>query len=422
MGFGVSGSYALLFIALLVSIGTLYGAVSNTSERVTDAMGEDQSQSHEMQRTDITITSANYRAGTLRLEIENAGDTTLSVSDTDLLVDGEYIVEGNRTSTVSGNGNTDLWVQGKTLELRVDMPPPDRVKTVTEHGIAAVTSVKVFSLTANVAFTNGSDALRSYGADNQFTDYPGTATAVGAPISNFAAENTKEIPSVNSSGDVIITTATDERTILASNAKTGSTRLSAGRWQSSDPSIFYVNNSKHIIRVNSSGETTPVSAKSNIKAQGVAGIGDIDDDSADELIYGGNGPGGISDSIAYVDDDGTLVGTEAGYGTNNGIGIGEPADFNGDGTVRVPYVDGSNDIYLVDGNGDTTKLTSNGPAIKAPIATGNFDGDDPLEIYFVGSGSNELEVLDNVTVDNTIKTVKDSSGNSTTADDDAGVA
>jgi flagellar protein FlaF len=423
MGFEVSATYAIIALVVFISLGTFYGAVSNTAEQVTESLEDEQNQFHEVFRTDFTITSVGYSGNTLRLDVKNTGETKLSVAETDLLVDGEYILATNRTSTVSGSGSTNLWAPGETLELSVELTSPDRVKVVTKHGIAATESVAVFSLTANVAFTNSSSSLRSYGIDNSFTSYTGTATAVGPPISDFVSQNTKEIPSVNSSGDVVVTTATDERTVLASNAKTGSARLSAGRWQDSDPSLFYVESgTKDIIRVTSDGTTTPITANSDIEAQGVAGIGDIDGDGSDELIYGGNGPDGTSNSVIYVDEDGTIVGTKIGYGVNNGIGLGEPADFDSDGTVRVPYVDGSNNINLVDDSGGTTQLISSGAAAKAPMATGDFDDDDLLEIYFVGSSNGELKILDNATVDNTVRTVTDDQGTSATADNDAGVS
>lgn len=423
MGLEVSTSYAIIALAFLISVGTLYVAVSNTAEQVTDALDDDQRELHEMLRTDLTITSADYRGNTLVVAIKNTGETELSVSETDLLVDGTFILDENRTSTLSSSGGTNLWAPGETLELSVELPTPDRVKVVTKHGVAVTSPVAAFSLTANVAFTNGSSSLQSYGFDNQFTSYAGTATAVGPPISNFVSENTREIPSVNSSSDVVVTTASGERTILASNAKSGSARLSAGRWQGSDPSLFYVESgTKEIRRVTSNGTATAISANSDVEAQGVAGIGDIDGDGSDELIYGGNGPGGTSNSVIYIDEEGTVVGTRVGYGTNNGIGLGEPADFDGDGRVRVPYVDGSNNIKLVDDGGGTTKLISSGAAAKAPMATGDFDDDELLEIYFVGSDSGQLRVLDNATVDNTVRTVTDDQGTSTTADNDAGVS
>lgn len=426
MGFGVSASYAIVVLALLISLGAMYGTVSNTGERTADAIADQQRQFDEMLRTNVTITSADYRGNTLTLDVENTGQTQLSVSDTDLLVDGEYIVEANRSSTVSGDGSTDVWSQGETLELSVDLPTPDRVKIVTEYGVAVTTTVEVFSLTANVAFTNSSSFLRSYGSDNQFTNYTGTATAVGPPITNFVSENTKEIPSINSSGDVVVATARGDRTILASGAKTSSSRLSAGRWQGSEPSVFFPkSSSKNITRVTRDGTTTEIDANLDIDAQGIAGIGDIDGDGADELIYGSNdGPiEGASNSIAYVDDDGTLAGTQVGYGTNNNVGLGEPADFDGDGTVRVPIVDGGNDILLVDDAGGTQKVLSSGTAAKAPMATGNFDGDDHLEIYFLdGSSPNTLKLLDNVTVDNTVRTVTDDQGDTISGDIGVGVA
>jgi|APHM01.1.fsa_nt_gi Putative archaeal flagellar protein F len=423
MGIEVSASYAVVALGLLICIGILFGAGSNASERVTDALEDERKQVQGTYQTDITITNADYRGDMLVVSIKNTGDTELLISRTDLLVDGEYIADRDRTTTVSGGDSTDLWMPGETLELSVVLQEPDRVKIITEYGIAATELVDTFSLTANVAFTNASSSLYSYGIDNQYRDFTGTAMAVGPPLSNFVRENSREIPSVNTSGDVVITTASGDRTVLTSNAKSGSTKLAAGRWQGSEPSVFYVDSDTgNISRVTSDGTATEITANSDIDAQGVAGLGDIDGDGSNELIYGGNGPDGTSNSVIYVDDGGSIVGTDVGYGTNNGIGLGEPADFNGDGTVRVPYVDGSNNILLVDQNGGTTQLTSSGVAVKAPMATGDFDSDELLEIYFVGTDSGQLRVLDNATVDNTVKTVTNDQGASITVDNDAGVS
>jgi archaellum component FlaF (FlaF/FlaG flagellin family) len=422
MGIEISASYAVLAFALFICVGLMYGSVSNATERITNSLEDERGQSDTFRQMDITITGADYAAGTLRVSVKNTGTAELSISATDILVDGRYITDGSRDSTIVGENTTDVWASGETLELRVDLPPPEYVKIVTEYGVAARIPVDVFRQTANVAFTDDSDSLRSYGFDGRYTNYPGTASAVGPPISNFVTQNAKELPSVSSSGNVTVATETGDRIVLASDARAGFTRLSVGRWQGTAPSIFYVNATSHIIRVTSNGTTTPIDANSEIEAQGVAGTGDIDGDDSAELIYGGNGPSGTSNSIVYIDDDGTVVGTGVGYGTNNGIALGEPADFDGDGVVRVPYVDGSNNINLAGENGTTTALTSGGAAAKAPVATGNFDGDDPLEIYFVGANSGELEVLDNATRDNTIRTITDDQGNTTTIDNDAGAA
>lgn len=423
MGFGTSGSYAVLFLTLLLCAGLVYGVTSNATERAGDDLREERQRSDETRRTGIAVVGADYRGGTLVVNVRNTGGVALSVAGTDLLVDGTYVSDDSRSSVVSGDDGTDLWTPGETLRLRTDLSTPDRVKIVTEHGVAATAPVDAFGLTADVGFTDGSGSLRSYGIADRFASYPGTATGVGPPVSNFASEQVTELPSVNASGDVVVSTTAGDRTVVATGAKSGSTRLSAGRWQGSRPSILYVEaGTKDVVRATGNGTTTVVGANSDVEAQGVAGIADVDGDGADELVYGGNGPSGTSNSVVYVDDDGTVVGTQVGYGTNNGIGLGEPADFDGDGTARVPYVDGGNEIKLVDNNGTTESLTGSGPAVKAPVATGNFDGDEFLEIYFVGTASGKLRVLDNATVDNTIRTVTDDQGNSIVVGTGAGVA
>jgi flagellar protein FlaF len=71
--------------------------------------------------------------------VTNNGSTALSISETDLISNGSYVTRDAYVSTsVDGNTETDLWLPGETYSLTVTQSPkPDRVKIVTENGVAA---------------------------------------------------------------------------------------------------------------------------------------------------------------------------------------------------------------------------------------------------------------------------------------------
>ncbi|AKU07303.1 MULTISPECIES: fla cluster protein FlaF [Haloferax] len=144
MGFGVSGSTAVIFLGVLVATGTLYTATSNASENVLEAQDADAERALERTNTDIAVTNATYDAGneSLTVNLTNAGSETLSVSETTLLVDNTYVDVPAANATVDGDAGTDLWYAGENLSLVVDADPtPARVKVVTGSGVAATGAV-----------------------------------------------------------------------------------------------------------------------------------------------------------------------------------------------------------------------------------------------------------------------------------------
>ena len=143
MGFGVSGSMAIIFLGVLIATGTLFTTLSATAEDISDARDERQERLLDRRNTDIDVTSAVYNttSGTLNLTVSNEGATTLSVNGTTLLVDNQY--HSLSEATVDGLDATDLWEPGETLALNVSMSQPVRVKVVTEQGVADTDEVTV---------------------------------------------------------------------------------------------------------------------------------------------------------------------------------------------------------------------------------------------------------------------------------------
>lgn len=135
MGFSVSGSTALLFVALLVGLGMAQSAVTNGAERVTDARSAADERLLEQRNTDINITSVSYNAtsGNLSVRVNNTGTTTLSVPAVDLLVDNAYV---DATTTVGGSGSTEVWLPGETLVANATVSSANRTKVVSGPGVA----------------------------------------------------------------------------------------------------------------------------------------------------------------------------------------------------------------------------------------------------------------------------------------------
>ena len=143
MGFSVSGATVVIFLGIFISFGMAYTAANNGMERVNDAYEDSRSDALERQNTALAIdsTSVANAGGQLYLtvSVNNAGSTTLSVDDTDILIEGAYTPHTDmETLNVSGNKETNLWLPGETLRFKVavDTASP-RVKVVTESGVAA---------------------------------------------------------------------------------------------------------------------------------------------------------------------------------------------------------------------------------------------------------------------------------------------
>lgn len=141
MGFSVSGSAAIVFIAAFVSVGILYTAAYNGYEDVTMAQDSQVDRYLEQRNTEVDIiaTSYNGTSGNLTVQVLNEGATTLAVSETDVVVDGVY-QSSWLSSNVSGSTTTDVWAPGETLNVTVSVSSeePDRVKVVTQTGVSDV--------------------------------------------------------------------------------------------------------------------------------------------------------------------------------------------------------------------------------------------------------------------------------------------
>lgn len=136
MGLSVSAATAIVVAGLFISMSILYPAVSNGFERVNDARDASAERLLDRQNTAIDVASAEYNAssGTLVVNVTNEGTTALAVSETDLVVDNDYV---EYTASVAGDEETDLWLPGETMKIEVALETsPERVKISTTYGVS----------------------------------------------------------------------------------------------------------------------------------------------------------------------------------------------------------------------------------------------------------------------------------------------
>ena len=141
MGFSTSGATAILFVGVLVAAGIAYPVFHAAHEERRAAIQERDDRTLSMRNTAIAVDSWSYNESgndDFTMHVNNTGSTTLSVPETDLLVDGVYRTEGSYVTSVEGATDRDLWQPGETLNVTLvaESPAPNRVKLVTEHGIA----------------------------------------------------------------------------------------------------------------------------------------------------------------------------------------------------------------------------------------------------------------------------------------------
>lgn len=145
MGFSVSGSAAIIFVGVIVAAGIAVPPIVGSFGELSSSQSQQIDRGVDALNTDISIESAIYYddgSDELELELENTGSTSLAVADTSLLVDGEIPDSGDVTTAVDGDSSAQLWRPGERLTITVSgvTQVPERMKVVTENGIAETTT------------------------------------------------------------------------------------------------------------------------------------------------------------------------------------------------------------------------------------------------------------------------------------------
>lgn len=136
MGFSVSAASVVVFIGVLISVSLLYTTAANNAELMTEARTDAQEQALEQRNTDLNVTSVSYDGSVLVVNATNTGSTTLSVDDTDVVVDNQF-EPGTVTKVAGGDPGSSLWVPGERLQIEVSIgTTPARVTVVTDPGVS----------------------------------------------------------------------------------------------------------------------------------------------------------------------------------------------------------------------------------------------------------------------------------------------
>ncbi|PAU83666.1 flagellin [Halorubrum salipaludis] len=144
MGVSVSASTAIIVAGLFFAFTTFYPVAANGFDRVGDAQHGMNERALERQNTEFAVTNATFDGTTLTVNATNDGSLGLVAGDATLVVDNEYVDVGgpNATTTVDGDGDTELWLGGETLTIEVDetdlsteVTGETRVVLVVESGV-----------------------------------------------------------------------------------------------------------------------------------------------------------------------------------------------------------------------------------------------------------------------------------------------
>jgi flagellar protein FlaF len=142
MGFSVSGAAAIIFAGMFIAFGMFYTATSDRFERVNEARDERVERALDQANTALEITDARYNAtsDTVTVSVNNTGAATLSVDETDFLLDNDLRTDYLRQE-VAGQTDTTVWLSGENYTVQFAAPSaPDRIKVVSGSGVADVTT------------------------------------------------------------------------------------------------------------------------------------------------------------------------------------------------------------------------------------------------------------------------------------------
>lgn len=294
--------------------------------------------------------------------------------------------EDSTTLTVDTNGTVTTYVTGGAGGDRVEF---------TVAGLASGSSMFAVYVDANdnslLRTTDTSGNLADFG------DNPGASVLYVGTRADLDDDGDVEIPYVDGggSGQLRFMNSDGSYQQLANGVATGG---SLGVDDASN-AVYYITSGGDLHRVAVGGADTAVTyttgnnGNGNTRtASGVGAVGyaDANGDGDQDPIY-------LEDSttIAYIDDtnrNSVALATGA-VGQGNGYAIGRPTDF-GSG-VRVPIVNGNQDIALVnpDTGATNTIYSGGGPTpAQAPLAVLDWDGDGQDEILFVASDGSIVEL------------------------------
>ena len=418
-------------IALIAGGGTL--AISGTGaftqaktpRRFSVTTAADENALLGIKTLDVTFTETNNTKPIFKLT--NRTNSTLSLDN--LTVNPPNYLFLDYPNEIEPGNDWDEAVVTAYINKELTNDDPLEVEILAESDTTSITVVHTLEIkselaqavldqTSTVVYAAGGEVNAIAGdGDKPQSLISDRVKALGAPTTDITGTGEVDLPYVTNNGSLKVTdsSGTTEKLVdksAKSKANKSKTIMTAGSWNSNNPSVFYASrNKKTLYRVDGGGSVSTVAEPGN-GVQGVVGIGDIDNDGAAELIFVDG-----SQQIRYLSTDGTIEKISGGgVGSNNAVGVGKVANF--DDGVRVVFVNGSNNIKLV---GSDTTVLSAANAKKSPVTVADVDGDNDLEIVYIGSDDGHLKYVNDPLSSPNISFLRDHNGKRIDADDKIGV-
>ena len=357
-------------------------------------------------------------------EILSTIEVALSGAETQTLTESEFTRNGNTyTATYSGNTDGDYTA---TLATAEDADGNDGASGQSD------------TVTVNTGPLSGDDTIVYEGLDAIEGDDGNTTKisasnvqALGPPGTDLTGDGFGNQPYLKDDDLRVVDDNGNTQTLVDSDnvadekePRTEETLMATGTWNGSDMSVFYANEDESkIYRVDAGGSPTAVANPAD-GTNAVMGIGDIDGDGQEELLFVDG-----SQQVRYVDDDNNTIKKldNANAGSDDGIGAGQLPEFNGKEWALI--ADGSGYIVLVtDDGGNQTKTIkpdelagNNKTAAKAPLTAADVDGDGALEIVYVEASGKKVRYVDDPFGSPSKKYLNDANGKKIKSNDELGV-
>lgn len=223
--------------------------------------------------------------------------------------------------------------------------------------------------------------------------WDGKPPEIGPALANLDGEGSIDIPFLSNGGSlVMIDMAGDETVHLVDSDQISDNPIAVGDYDGdAKPEIYYIGEQrKDFYKVSAlSGQpenTNPVKVEGGDVDKlahpptSVGGVVDVTGDGSQDIIYVNN-----QKEVRYL----SRSSGESGVLFTDAVSIGRPADFDGDGTLRIPAVrenvDGKPQIWLVPVDGsDPVKVNETFTKVApAPITSSDINLDKRPDIVFV---------------------------------------
>lgn len=139
MGFSVSGSAIIIFIAVLIATGFLVPSFTGSITEISQSQSQQTDRNIDVTNTNINIISDQFddQENEYTVTVGNIGTTQLQTDKLSILVDGE--VPDNTDLTLQIDGETaeeTIWNPNIELTIIINTEEePESFKIVTENGI-----------------------------------------------------------------------------------------------------------------------------------------------------------------------------------------------------------------------------------------------------------------------------------------------